>query len=85
MHLAEAADADGLAQVYVAGDGGGPDVEPVLGLGGEFVGVGGFHCVDPACFQNERIWLVLGFLVVFFGADVDVEVYFCHSVISSSV
>ena len=49
MDFAQAADADGLAQVDVAGDGGGAHVEPVGGLWGEFVGVRGFDGVDPAC------------------------------------
>jgi hypothetical protein len=48
VDFAEAADADGFAQVDVARDGGGADVEPVRGLGGEFVRVRGFYCVDPA-------------------------------------
>ena len=49
MDFAQPADADGFAEVDVAGDGGGADVEPVGGLRGEFVGVGGFDGVDPAC------------------------------------
>ena len=48
MHTSQPADTDGLAQVDVAGDGCGADVEPVGGLGREFVGVGGFDGVDPA-------------------------------------
>ena len=52
MNFAEAADADGLAQVDMAGDGGGADVEPVGGLRGEFVGVGGLDGVDPACVED---------------------------------
>lgn len=48
VDAAEAAYADGLAHVDVAGYGGGADVEPILGLWWEFVGVGGLDCVDPA-------------------------------------
>jgi hypothetical protein len=48
VRLAKAADADGLAEVDVAGDGGGADVEPVGRLRGEFVRVRGFDRVDPA-------------------------------------
>ena len=48
VDLPEAPDADGLAQVDVAGYGGGTDVEPVRGLGGELVAVRGFDGVDPA-------------------------------------
>ena len=48
MDFAQTADADGFAEVDVSGDGGGAHVEPVGGLRGKFVGVGGFYCVDPA-------------------------------------
>ena len=37
VDFGEAADTDGLAEVDVAGDGGGADVEPVLGLRRKFV------------------------------------------------
>jgi hypothetical protein len=47
--FAEAAYADALAQVYVSGDAGGANVEPVGVLWGEFVAVGGLDGVDPAC------------------------------------
>ena len=47
--FAEAADTHALAEVDVAGDAGGADVEPVGVLRGEFVAVGGFDSVDPAC------------------------------------
>ena len=46
--FAEAADADALAQVDVAGDAGGAGVEPVGRLRGEFVAVRGLDGVDPA-------------------------------------
>lgn len=48
VRFAQAADADGFAQVDVAGDGGGADVKPVGGLWGKFVAVRGFDGVDPA-------------------------------------
>lgn len=51
--FAEAADADALAQVDVTGDAGGADVEPVGILRGEFIAVGGFDRVDPACERVE--------------------------------
>lgn len=54
VDLAQTAHADGLAQVDVSGDGGGADVEPVAGLRGEFFGVRGFYCVNPAC-GEERL------------------------------
>lgn len=47
VHLAEAADADRLAEVDVAGDGGGADVEPVNVLGGELLGDTSLDGVDP--------------------------------------
>lgn len=46
--FAEAANAHALAQVDVARDGRGAGVEPVGGLRGELVAVGGFDGVDPA-------------------------------------
>lgn len=49
VDFGEAADANGFAEVDVAGYGGGTDVEPVLGLRREFIAVGGFYGVDPAC------------------------------------
>lgn len=49
VDLAEAADADGLAEVDVAGDGGGADVEPVNVLGRELLGGAGLDGVDPTC------------------------------------
>jgi hypothetical protein len=49
VRFAQAADTDGFAEIDVAGDGSGADVEPVGGLGREFIGVGGFNGVDPAC------------------------------------
>jgi hypothetical protein len=48
VHLAEAADADGLAEVDVAGDGGGTDVVPVNVLGRKLLGDAGLDGVDPA-------------------------------------
>lgn len=47
VDLAETADTDGLAEVDVAGDGGGADVEPVYVLGGELAGGAGLHGIDP--------------------------------------
>lgn len=47
VDLAEAADTNGLAEVDVAGDGGGADVEPVNVLGGELLGGTGLDGVDP--------------------------------------
>ena len=49
MGFSETTDTDGLAQVDMAGDGGSAYVEPIDRLGREFLGVGGFDCVDPAC------------------------------------
>lgn len=48
VNLAEAADTDGLAEVDVAGDGGGADVEPVNVLGRELVAGAGLDDVNPA-------------------------------------
>jgi hypothetical protein len=48
VDLAETADADALAEVDVAGDGGGADVEPVNVLGGELVAGTGLDDVNPA-------------------------------------
>ena len=48
VHLAQAADADRLAEVDVAGDGGGAHVEPVDGLRGHLLGGAGLDGVDPA-------------------------------------
>lgn len=47
VDFAQAADADGFAEVHMAGDGGGADVEPVDGLGGELFGGAGLDGVDP--------------------------------------
>lgn len=48
VDLAEAADTDGLAEVDVAGDRGGADVEPVNVLGRELVAGTGLDDVNPA-------------------------------------
>lgn len=48
VDLGETADTDGFAEVDVAGYGGGADVEPVLGLWGQLIAVGGLYGVDPA-------------------------------------
>jgi len=47
VDFAQTADTDGFAQVDVAGDGRGADIEPVDGLRGEFFGGAGFDGVDP--------------------------------------
>jgi hypothetical protein len=47
VDLAEAADTDGLAEVDVAGDGGGADVEPVNVLGRELLGDTSLDGVNP--------------------------------------
>ena len=45
--LAETADTNGLAEVDVAGDGGGADVEPVNVLGRELLGRTSLDGIDP--------------------------------------
>lgn len=47
VNLAETANTDGLAEVDVAGDGGGADVEPVNVLGRELLGGTSLDGVDP--------------------------------------
>lgn len=47
VDLAEAANTDGLAEVDVAGDGGGADVEPVNVLGRELLGGTSLDGVNP--------------------------------------
>lgn len=47
VDLAEAADTDGLAEVDVAGDGGGADVEPVNVLGRKLLGDTSLDGVNP--------------------------------------
>jgi len=47
VDLAKPADTDGLAEVDVAGDGGGAHVEPVDGLGWELLGWAGLHGINP--------------------------------------
>lgn len=49
VDAAEAANTDGLAEVDVAGNGGGADVEPVNVLGGHLLGGTGLDGVNPAC------------------------------------
>lgn len=51
VDLAETADTDGLAQVDVAGDGGGADVEPVGVLGGQLLGRTSLDGINPT-----RVW-----------------------------
>ena len=53
VDLAETADTDGLAEVDVAGDGGGAHVEPVNVLGRELLGDASLDGVDPACSWSE--------------------------------
>ena len=57
VDLAETADTDGLAEVDVAGDGSGADVEPVGRLRGQLVAVRGLDGVDPA--WNRKSVLVV--------------------------
>lgn len=57
VDLAEAADTDGLAEVDVAGDGGGAHVEPVNVLGRELLGGTGLDDVDPT--GNGQLALTL--------------------------
>lgn len=52
VDLAEAADTDRLAEVDVAGDGGGTDVEPVNVLGRELLGDTSLDGVNPTCSQS---------------------------------
>ena len=47
MDLSKPANTDGFAEVDVAGDGGGADVEPIDGLRGEFLGGACLDGVDP--------------------------------------
>lgn len=47
MDLAKAADSDSLAEVDVAGDRGGADVEPVNVLGGQLLGGTSLDGIDP--------------------------------------
>lgn len=51
VDLAETADTDGLAEVNVAGNGGGADVEPVNVLGGELLGGTSLDGVNPTLGQ----------------------------------
>lgn len=52
VELAETADTDSLAEVDVASDRGGADVEPVNVLGGEFLAVASLDNVNPAWSKN---------------------------------
>ena len=47
MDFSKPADTDGFAEVDVAGNGGGADVEPIDGLRGEFFGGARLNGVDP--------------------------------------
>jgi hypothetical protein len=49
VNLAKAANTDGLAEVDVAGDGSGADVEPVDVLGGHLFGRAGLDGINPTC------------------------------------
>lgn len=49
VDLSETANTDGLAEVDVAGDGGGTDVEPVNVLGRELLGGTSLDGVNPTC------------------------------------
>lgn len=57
MNLPQAADTDGFAEIDVAGDGRGTDVEPVGGLGGELLEVTSLHGINPA--GNGQLSLTL--------------------------
>lgn len=48
VDLAQTADTDRFAEIYVAGDSGSTDVEPVGGLWRELLEVAGLYGVDPA-------------------------------------
>lgn len=47
VDLAKTSDTDGLAEVDVAGDGGGANVVPVDGLWWELLGGTGLHGINP--------------------------------------
>jgi hypothetical protein len=47
VDLSKSADTDGFAEVDVAGDGSGADVEPIDGLRGEFLCGARLNGVDP--------------------------------------
>jgi hypothetical protein len=49
VDFAETANTDGFAEVDVAGDGGGADVEPINGLRGELLGWAGLDGINPTC------------------------------------
>ncbi len=48
MDLSKSADTDGLAEIDMAGDGGGADVEPIDRLGRKFFGRTRLDGVNPA-------------------------------------
>lgn len=52
VDAAETANTNGLAEVDVAGNGGGADVEPVDVLGGHLLGGAGLDGVNPTCYRE---------------------------------
>lgn len=52
VDAAETANTDGLAEVDVAGNGGGADVEPVDVLGRHLLGGAGLDGVNPTCYRE---------------------------------
>lgn len=69
VDLAQTADTDGLAEVDVAGDGGGAHVEPVDGLGGELLGGTGLDGVDPTWERGLVLWRMSGELDLGVGRE----------------
>ncbi len=55
VDLAEAADTNGLAEVDVAGNGGGTDVEPVNVLRRELLGRAGLDGINPTCREDDLL------------------------------
>lgn len=55
VDLAEAADTNSLAEVDVAGDGGGTDVEPVNVLRRELLGRAGLDGINPTCREDDLL------------------------------
>jgi hypothetical protein len=47
VDLSKSTDTDGFAEVDVAGDRSGPDIEPIDGLRGKFLGGARLDRVDP--------------------------------------
>lgn len=62
VDAAETANTNGLAEVDVAGNGGGADVEPVDVLGGHLLGGAGLDGINPTCCQELADCLFYQFL-----------------------